>query len=244
MPVSHRNAVALSGLSAINGVSLASLSAINGQTIAGGGGGASEASTITTDLATLGLGTTAQSLPFTAASGTFVWCALLLQQGGVTPTSCSDGTNTYTILSGTSQGGEDVFIAYKENMAAVTSAVITWTFPADVRYKVVYGKVLNGMATSGVLLDNDFGASVGNVVTGSMTWGATAVIVGACSSTNDRSWSNSDGLTELLDFNIAQGAGSAAAYQSLNVAAGSASYTFVPSSGSNSSAVVAAFAVA
>lgn len=212
----------------------------------GGGGGAAQVTFFSTDLATLGLSTTAQSQStgFNIPSGSFVWCGLTLQQGGVTPTSCSDGTNTYTILSGTSQGGEDAFLAYIANASAVTSAVITWTFPSDVRYKVVAGEVLSGMATSSALLDNDSGASVGNVVTGSMTWGATAVIVGCVTSTNDRSWSNSDGLTELLDFNISNGAGSGGFYRQLNVAAGSGSYTFVPSSGSNSSAVVAAFAVA
>lgn len=43
MALSHRNSVALAGISAINGVSKASLAAINNQTIGGGGGGGATA---------------------------------------------------------------------------------------------------------------------------------------------------------------------------------------------------------
>lgn len=201
MTVNAKNAIALSGVSALNGISKATLSAINGQTISGGGGGgpsigghASNLAGAVTTISTSGVATT-------ASGSTFV--IVVLNDTGVTVSSVSDNKgNTYTQIGTTQQnfGYNGACSMYRcENGVGGSGHTATANFSSNASFPSIYFVELVGVTTASfdVTAQNNDNASPFTVTTPTLSQANEIVIaiVGTNSPDNPITYAESTGFS-------------------------------------------------
>lgn len=164
------------------------------------------------------------------------------QEGGTISGVADTAGNTYTSLT-----QETTFataqIWYTVATAANASNIVTATFAAAVRYKVISIELWDGIASSGTLLAQATGnnSAATLVTSGSLTTSDPGVAFFITYATNDRSWTPGGGATEVFDSTVSIGAyGHGSAYLD-GVSAGSITVSSTANSASNLGIAAAVF---
>lgn len=189
--------------------------------------------------------TVATSSGVNTAVGDLLVVMVTGQEGGTINSVTDTAGNTYSSCS-----PENTFalaqIWYTVATAADASNIVTATFAAAVRYKVISIELWDGMASSGVLLAQAIGSDVGVtlITSGNLVTSDPGVAFFVTIATNDRTWTPGGGATEVYDSTASAGNMSHGSAYLAGISAGTTTMSSTADSASNLGIAAAVFKTA